>query len=1139
LLNHHIFLPNMNTIDCNENHLTASGQELAGKQLFSMCLGFSGTPNDLLPRSLGRCLYSAGDDGRVISTLSNTDVVSLHAFNEWSPTGVLDVVAKARSDDGERPRYHALIDTGALITGMSNLEVAEYLLKNGLDQLEGVVFLNQRDERMVLVRQGFKVIELAQCGLAWHQRFTFYDHVHTVGMDIKQPLSCVACLTLSKDMTFRDYAQGSYRMRGIGKGQKIEILLIPEVLSLIHKSLSKVDGTNAEVRAKAVSQLREESLTRWTQKVIVDVIAWLVLNGISSELKKHKLLCQQNLRNLWRQAASTWLERAPKDPSDDWFLQERTKMALGELRDSVNFVVSNRLPGEGEETFKQKLQQEVEDHLRMLGDAVKKKAQAQANHILNELDTVPQDVPQVVTTETCEEEDIVFSREQVQEQEQEQAQEQENEQEIEEEIEQEVEQELQRVPQAAVERKYARDNEKSKPWKLDALKVFGESRSGPPFYPIADFAVNKGFVAKGKEVNKLPELPAYVLMSENYYRREWRLTSVRRLKNVICFLEWTPSVDELCRLEARAVLSEHQRAQIKDAFEMYDVDRSGKLAGNELQALFKALDLDVEGEHVISQYGEGLLSLDELEREITSQAFQRMQHGRYFVSLSLEEAEHLRASMHLVSASKQPWPANCGFALRCLGNLESALQDSLVDCLGPVLDTVETNYQLESAEQCLRFMNGSGDFQAKELNILLRSLQMTSVEDRLPWWLDVRSCRRRAQVPWEQLPVATVFVKADEFDDLATKAVVSRIRWSLASKRLWPADAFRLLDTDHSGGLTKAELTVGLEWLGFEGGEHARHQIDAVFKFLDKDENLVIDMEEWKAAMDFDEHDWEKVPEFMRSSFQSLTAAEEASNDAEVKKLQSAQSVGTHVPTPLSDEMCLQLSNGRFRFRWQAHTAFESVWNTAGTLAEQPLSIWAPTDLKPRGGIWRGARVRVPLGHVASTSLRAPRDAKLLEVMDNDDAGTGMFKGQDTSGVDRLIDRFMPQPVTYHQLWQQQSSKSLFLWEPVPPSPEFVAVGLVATTRDTEPPLSACRCVPKSWSERLDQRRLSKLWAGVGVGSVPASFWTPSSQRADTHSNPPSGFFAIATGPAANGAPTMLHMPMNQFFVESSEVQAN
>jgi hypothetical protein len=72
-----------------------------------------------------------------------------------------------------------LIDTGALITGMSNQKVAEYLLRieGGLLGMKGVVFLDELDRQMVLLRKGFKVVKLADSGLEWGERFTFYDQV--------------------------------------------------------------------------------------------------------------------------------------------------------------------------------------------------------------------------------------------------------------------------------------------------------------------------------------------------------------------------------------------------------------------------------------------------------------------------------------------------------------------------------------------------------------------------------------------------------------------------------------------------------------------------------------------------------------------------------------------------------------------------------------------------------------------------------------------------------------------------------------------------------------------------------------------------------------------------------------------------
>eukprot|EP00913_Durusdinium_trenchii_P026504 g24868.t1 len=67
-------------------------------------------------------------------------------------------VATARSSS--RPKYHALIDSGALVTGLSNSEVAEYLLSHGLEGLDGVLFLNERNERVVLERDSMKIVEL-------------------------------------------------------------------------------------------------------------------------------------------------------------------------------------------------------------------------------------------------------------------------------------------------------------------------------------------------------------------------------------------------------------------------------------------------------------------------------------------------------------------------------------------------------------------------------------------------------------------------------------------------------------------------------------------------------------------------------------------------------------------------------------------------------------------------------------------------------------------------------------------------------------------------------------------------------------------------------------------------------------------
>jgi len=196
--------------------LSNSGQELGGKLLFNRRIGFSGTPSDLLPTELGSCGYEPGSDGKMLTYLTDTEICNYEVMSEdWTVTSLLNKIA-----NGE-PHYHALIDTGALITGMSNQEVAQYLLDHGLKWAEGVVFLDKDDKKMILVRATGRVVDAMQCGIERTNRFAFYDQIHTTGMDIKHVFNATAVVTLGKDMVSRDYAQGAFRMRGIGKGHRI------------------------------------------------------------------------------------------------------------------------------------------------------------------------------------------------------------------------------------------------------------------------------------------------------------------------------------------------------------------------------------------------------------------------------------------------------------------------------------------------------------------------------------------------------------------------------------------------------------------------------------------------------------------------------------------------------------------------------------------------------------------------------------------------------------------------------------------------------------------------------------------------------------------------------------------------------
>ena len=119
--------------------------------------------------------------------------------------------------------------------------------------------------------------------------------IHTTGMDIKHVVNATAVITLGKDMVFRDYVQGAYRMRGIGNGQKIFVFIIPEVKELMERELK-----DAVITAEGSTHVLE------------DVVAWLIINTLRSEQTQWTMLCIQNIGNLYRKNAFEYLTRYTK-----------------------------------------------------------------------------------------------------------------------------------------------------------------------------------------------------------------------------------------------------------------------------------------------------------------------------------------------------------------------------------------------------------------------------------------------------------------------------------------------------------------------------------------------------------------------------------------------------------------------------------------------------------------------------------------------------------------------------------------------------------------------------------------------------------------------------------------------------------
>lgn len=108
--------------------LQANGVDLGGEMIFGQRFGFSGTPSDLLPPQLSPCHFEPGSEAKIIRNLTNPECVfipqELVFDRNWNVHTVLQAVANGN--------YSALIDTGALVTGLSNEQVCTYFFRNVL-----------------------------------------------------------------------------------------------------------------------------------------------------------------------------------------------------------------------------------------------------------------------------------------------------------------------------------------------------------------------------------------------------------------------------------------------------------------------------------------------------------------------------------------------------------------------------------------------------------------------------------------------------------------------------------------------------------------------------------------------------------------------------------------------------------------------------------------------------------------------------------------------------------------------------------------------------------------------------------------------------------------------------------------------
>lgn len=754
--------------------ISACGHELGSNALFAKRIGFSGTPSNLLPMDLGECFYEPRSDGSIFQALTSARIVSIERKVNWSAKSLLLDIARAS------PPYHALIDTGALITGFENQEVAAFLLAHLPLSMEGVVYLDSDDRQMILLRDHNAPMPLIQCGLHPSKRFTFYDQVHTTGMDIKQCVNACAVVTLGKDMTFRDYAQGAYRMRGIETGQSIHLFLIPEVENRIRHEMLL-----AQSPALA-------AMTKDLGAYLLLVPAWLLINSMRMESMQLVQLSLQELHNTWRKRALNALmdeidastgasphappsvvQRMRRFIGDD-AAKQWLRACVNKFRVEISYAVESAVP----------LKRDLSDVIASLVHANESFLTTPAE--LARVEEVKQRLAHSsshhLAEDGSEQGDLRLTAEVVHE----------NEAEAEEEAEEEAEQEEQKMSA------FTRDDEHPIPWRAsvlaesaDALTTNADAdNEDGVFYPFAHFQAH----------NECPAiaLPSHLLVSGNFFRRRWVGLGERRVKNIGLVLEWSP----LAQQETMKKIVHHLFVQVMTA--------SPGIAPNE--AAVKALSLAAALPSASPSDVSSALKTD-VESVVDASPV-------FLVALSLAEGETIRRMIH----KNHPVFQTSQVQLRtCEGELVESSSFAASWRSGESPETSARAKRIAVGIQCLRFFNNEMYFAPSELALLLEGLAEVPLTLRHEFFECCLRLRRRERHLWGDTPLAKVFTKQDEWHLLSARARMQQFQQSLKQKKrsVHLAVALRRFDENDDGRLSAEEILKCLEsfQLGYASAE--------------------------------------------------------------------------------------------------------------------------------------------------------------------------------------------------------------------------------------------------------------------------------------------------------------------------------
>lgn len=174
-------------------------------------IGFSGTNDNqyLLPTTIHQRdpVEQTGTNAAVLSYILQPENDFFHCCQDGDgrALGAKDFIHLLAS---QRPEIHVLLDVGALMIEMTNVELANYWLSLK-SEMAAVVFFTDDDELAIVTRDGtIEPFVTSSFNQRLDRCLVYLDDAHTRGTDLKLPIQYRAAVTLGPKLTKDRLLQG-------------------------------------------------------------------------------------------------------------------------------------------------------------------------------------------------------------------------------------------------------------------------------------------------------------------------------------------------------------------------------------------------------------------------------------------------------------------------------------------------------------------------------------------------------------------------------------------------------------------------------------------------------------------------------------------------------------------------------------------------------------------------------------------------------------------------------------------------------------------------------------------------------------------------------------------------------------------